>query len=285
MEDERRSLRGKRVLVTGGGSGIGLASALLFSADGAAVTIAGRTEPRLRAATATIEARCRGGGGSVDFIVCDATDGEQVRRAVEFAEGDAGRLDAAVSVPGGGSFAPILLHSAESFMADVGLNTLPVFWMVKYAGSHMARSGGGWIVAISSTAAVQSSPFLSAYCAGNAAVEALVRVAADELGAAGVRVNAVRPGLTHTDATDGMFALPDVLDRYREQQPLVRTGEPEDIAALVRFLAGPDSSWMTGQCIASDGGHTLRRFPDLKPLADAVWGREKVDAAARGDID
>ena len=132
---------------------------------------------------------------------------------------------------------------------------------------------------------MQSSPYLAAYCAGNAAVEALVRGAADELGSAGVRVNAVRPGLTRTHATDGMFALSDVLDLYREQQPLERSGEPEDIAALVRFLASPESSWMTGQCIASDGGHTLRRFPDLKGLADAVWGAEKVEAAARGEID
>ena len=139
-------------------------------------------------------------------------------------------------------------------------------------------------MAISSTASILSSPYLAAYCAGKAAVDQMVRVAADELGARKVRVNSVRPGLTRTGATGGMFEMEPVLDRFLTEQPLARGGEPEDIGRGVRFLAGPESSWVTGQCITVDGGHTLRRFPDMEDLARQVVGEEVFDAAQQGGL-
>lgn len=127
----------------------------------------------------------------------------------------------------------------------------------------MAASGGGSIVAISSIAAPLTHRLMSAYCVSKAALEALVRNAADELGAVQVRVNAVRPGLVPTDLAAGLTTNEGIVADYLEQMPIRRLGEVEDIANGVRYLAGPESTWVTGQCFGIDGGHTLRRGPDL----------------------
>jgi len=262
-----RPLAGLRALVVGASSGIGRASAGRLLADGARVVLAGRTESRLREVAAELARQAP--PPDLSWIRCDAMEGEDVRRAVETAGGDAG-LDIAVIVPGGGNYSPVLAYDDARFGAEVLANVRPQYLVLKYAGLSMVGSGGGSIVAISSTAAVMPSPFLAAYCAGKAAVDQLVRVAADELGRHGVRVNAVRPGLTRTGATGPLFEAREVHARFLAQQPLARGGEPEDIARAVRFLAGPESSWVTGQCLTVDGGNTLRRFPDLEDLARGV---------------
>ena len=180
-----------------------------------------------------------------------------------------GKLDMAVSVPGGGGMAAVLDYEPEKFTDVVAFNVAAPFLMIKHAGRHMADAEGGSIVAVSSTAAIQSCRFLSAYCAGKAGVDALVRVAADELGDRNVRVNAVRPGLTATDATDGLVHNDSVVAQYLEQQPLQRIGRPDDIASAIRYLAGPESSFTTGQFITVDGGHTLRSFVDFSDVVAA----------------
>jgi NAD(P)-dependent dehydrogenase (short-subunit alcohol dehydrogenase family) len=134
----------------------------------------------------------------------------------------------------------------------------------------MIAAGGGSMVGISSIAGILTHRWMTAYCVSKAALEMLVRNAADELGGAGIRVNAVRPGLVPTDLAAGLVNNPQANADYLDQMPLRRLGEPDDIAQIVRFLIGPESSWVTGQVIASDGGHTLRRGPDLDPIAAAV---------------
>ena len=128
-----------------------------------------------------------------------------MRDAVEAASDDQRRLQIAVVVPGGGNISPVLLFDDDDFSREVDNNVRPVFLFLKYAGLAMVRAGGGSFVAISSTAAVFSTRYLASYAAGKAAVDQLVRVAADELGPLGVRVNSVQPGLTQTAATAGMF--------------------------------------------------------------------------------
>ena len=258
------SLTGRHALVVGATSGIGRASAERLLRDGAHVTLAARTESALRAGAESLADAARAGGGRVDWIACDAMNAADVREAVERAAPE-GRLDIAVAIPGGGGYCPVLEYGDDRFTDEVALNVRPQFLVLKYAGLAMVGSGGGSIVAISSTAAVLSTRFFAAYCAGKAAVEQMVRAAADELGAQRVRVNAVRPGLTRTEATGGLFQ-PPILDRFLAEQPIARGGEPEDVAAAVRFLAGPESAWITGQCLNVDGGHTLRMFPDLSDL-------------------
>jgi NAD(P)-dependent dehydrogenase (short-subunit alcohol dehydrogenase family) len=149
----------------------------------------------------------------------------------------------------------------------------------------MIRQGtGGSFVGVSSMQGIQPAPMFSAYCAAKAGLEMLVRCAADELGQHRIRVNAVRPGLTRTDATVGMFADEPTVAAYMEQQPLARDGESEDIAGAIRYFVGPDSSWTTGQCLTVDGGCSLRRFPDLTPLHEKRLGDE-LEKAAAGIVD
>jgi NAD(P)-dependent dehydrogenase (short-subunit alcohol dehydrogenase family) len=276
-----RPLAGQRALVIGGGSGIGLASARLLATDGAHVVLAGRTLSKLEQAADGL--RDTVDGASVGVVACDVLVGDDVRRAVEMADGDAG-LDIAVTVPGGGPYSPVLGYGDDDFDDAVRANVRPQFLTIKYAGSAMVRSGGGSIVAISSTVAVFPMPFDAGYAAGKTAVDMLVRIAADELGGAGVRVNAVRPGLTATDTTVGLVGNETIAARFLEQQPIKRVGRPDDIAHAVRYFAGPESSWVTGQCLTVDGGHTLRRFPDLTDLARRVFGEDDFDAAMRGEL-
>jgi NAD(P)-dependent dehydrogenase (short-subunit alcohol dehydrogenase family) len=263
MSAIRKTLQGSKALVIGGGSGIGFGSARLLARDGATVTIAGRTEQKLVDATAALASE----GLEVRHVVCDAMNAADVRAAVDAAS-DGGRLHIAVVVPGGGSYSPVLLYGDDQFGAEVDANARPVFLTLKYAGQAMVRAGGGAFVAVSSTAAVFSSRFLASYAVGKAAVDQLVRVAADELGEAHIRVNSVRPGLTRTATTAGLFSREDVVDEFLALQALPRSGEVEDIAHAIRYMAGPESSWVTGQLLTVDGGNTLRAFPDPRKFLD-----------------
>ena len=152
----------------------------------------------------------------------------------------------------------------------------PVFLLLKYAGQAMVRAGGGSFVAISSTAAVFSAQYLASYSAGKAAVDQLVRVAANELGSLHIRVNSVQPGMTRTPTTAGAFANPPMIAAFLAEQPLARSGEVDDIAQAVRYFAGPESSWVTGQLLAVDGGNTLRSFIDYAALIPIPDTREVV---------
>ena len=264
-----RTLAGMSALVTGGAGGIGRSTARLMVADGAHVVIASRSQGHLQEVADDLGPLAAKAGGSIRWTACDATDSDQVQAAVALAAEPTGRLDMAVSVPGGGAMAAVLDYEPEQVAEIVSFNVVVPFLMIKHAGRHMANAGGGSIVAVSSTAAIQSCRFLAPYCAGKAGVDALVRVAADELGALGVRVNAVRPGLTSTDATEGLVNNDSVVTQYLDQQPLQRIGRPEDIAGAIRYLAGPESSFTTGQFITVDGGHTLRSFVDFTNVVAA----------------
>ena len=105
----------------------------------------------------------------------------------------------------------------------------------------------------------------------------LVRCAADELGPLGIRVNAVRPGLVPTDMAAPLADDRAIVDDYLDQMPLRRLGTTDDIAAGVRYLAGPESAWVTGQCFAIDGGHTLRRGPRIDPMIERFFGPESIE--------
>ncbi len=258
------ALAGQSALITGGGSGIGLACARMFVRDGASVTLAGRTEARLETAADALRANAPE-GVIVGWSVCDVSVEDDVRRAVEKAVevGGGDGLDIAVAGAGTGSGGPVLQMDLAAWRGVMAVNLDGSMLTIKHAGGAMASSGGGSIVAISSIAAPLTHRLMSAYCVSKAALEALVRNAADELGAVGVRVNAVRPGLVPTDLAAGLTTNDAIVGDYLAQMPLARLGEVDDIAAGVRYLAGPESSWVTGQCLGIDGGHTLRRGPDL----------------------
>ena len=250
-------------IVIGGGSGIGFGTARALASDGARVTIAGRGTQKLQDATRLLASE----GLTVSWTRCDALVGEEVSAAVDAASSD-GNLHIAVVVPGGGSISPVLLYGDDQFSHEVDLNVRPVYLLLKYACRAMIRAGGGSLVAISSSAALFSARYLASYSAGKAAVDQMVKVAANELGQFGVRVNSVRPGMTRTPTTAGAFANPAMISEFVAEQPIARGGEVDDIAHAVRYLAGPESSWVTGQCLSVDGGHTLRSFVDYGALID-----------------
>ena len=257
------ALAGMAALVTGGGSGIGLACARFFVRDGAAVTIAGRSEDRLKVGVASLLDGAPD-GAVVRSAVCDVASEDDVRGAVDVAlDAGGGSLHIAVAAAGTGSGGPLLMTDLAVWRSVFATNLDGAFLTVKHAGGAIAKSGGGAIVAISSIAAPLTHRLMAPYSVSKAALEALVRNAADELGSAGVRVNAVRPGLVPTDLASGLTASEAIVDDYLDQMPLRRLGTVDDVAAGVRYLCGPESSWVTGQCLGIDGGHTLRRGPDL----------------------
>jgi NAD(P)-dependent dehydrogenase (short-subunit alcohol dehydrogenase family) len=266
------SLDGRAALVTGGGSSIGLGCARWLVRDGARVTIAGRNVDRLRAAVAVLTGECRG-SGSARWVRCDVTDEQDVLAAVAAAS-DAGGLDMCVAAAGANSgLAPVTRYPTDWFEADLRLNVLGTLFTLRHAGAAMARSGGGSFVHISSHVTRLTFALTAGYTSSKAAAEALIRVAADELGGAQVRVNCVRPGLVERIMPAASFAEAgltddrDVVADYERNTPLGRTGVPDDVAGLVRFLLGDESSWVTGQSIGVDGGNELRAAPSLAAFA------------------
>jgi NAD(P)-dependent dehydrogenase (short-subunit alcohol dehydrogenase family) len=270
------ALSGRAAFITGGGSGIGLGCARHLVRDGASVTIAGRSQSRLDAALADLRADAPS-GVEVRAVTCDVADEEQVEAAVRAATEITGALQLCVASAGTGTLGPVIALPAEQWHQVLSINLTGAFFTLKHAGAAMVRAGGGAFIGISSIAAPLTHPYMSAYCVSKAGLEALVRTAADELGRAHVRVNAVRPGIVPTELAAPLEQDPAVLADYLAQMPVSRTGTVDDVAALVRFLLGDESSWITGQCIGVDGGHHLRRGPDVEHWARALYGDAVVD--------
>ena len=262
---QNTALEGMTALVTGGGGGIGSASAALLARDGAQVLISGRTRSSLEEAAARANKLAEGGPGSCRFVVGDALEEDVVVDLVAQASAPTGKIDIAVGVVGGSAAAPakLLSQTVEAVEGTYRRNVTGTFLLIKHAGGSMAKSGGGSIVGISSMQATQTAPYLAAYCASKAGLEMLCRTAADELGEHRVRVNVVRPGLTQNGSPGHLSENERVLEAYMVEQPIDRPGQTDDIAGAVRYLAGPESTWVTGTYILVDGGSTLRRFPDL----------------------
>lgn len=261
------TLEGRTALITGASQSIGLASARLLALDGATVVIMGRGEGGLTTArdalrTAVPDAR-------IEMVVGDACNEEELKGALDFAKGLNNRLDILVPTVGGAVMQPILMRDVSSVRQELEVNYVSVFQIVRYGAPLLER--GGAIVCISTTAVVQSIFGLGLYGASKAAMERLVRAAAFELGGAGLRVNAVRPGMTVArevlESPEGAAAF----SAMAEETPLGRVGIPEDIAEAVRFLAGPESGWVTGQCFCVDGGAEQGTMPDTM---DAMFGPE-----------
>lgn len=268
-----RSLAGYAAFVTGGGSGIGLACASRLAADGATVTISGRSADRLAAGVAAIEEVAP--GADVRSVPADVTDEGALAAAVAAAAEPTGRLDCIVVSAGGSeTIGPLTQVDAEAWRRTVDLNLTGTLLTIKHGARIMARQGGGSIVAISSVAGAVTHRWFGAYGPAKAGIDMLCRVAADELGASGIRVNSVRPGLTRTDLVEAITAPGPVLDDYLACTPLGRIGEPEDVANLVRFLLGPEASWITGENISVDGGHAVRRGPDMSGLLEGLFGAD-----------
>ncbi|MCA1008465.1 SDR family oxidoreductase [Rhodococcus hoagii] len=275
-EADTGAFTGRSVLVTGGGSGIGLGIAQNLVAAGAHVTICGRSADKLSTAAEKIAATgAFSSGGSISTVAADVTVESDVERAVTRAVETTGRLDGVVACAGGNeTIAPITQLDADAWRRTVDLNVTGTMLTVKHGARALVAAGGGAIVAISSIASSNTHRWFGAYGVSKAGVDHLVQLAADELGASNVRVNGIRPGLTRTDLVAMITDGGPILDDYMACTPLARVGEIEDIAALALFLLGPQSTWITGQVINVDGGQMLRRGPDFTSMLEQVYGAD-----------
>ncbi len=267
-------VNGYGVLVTGGGTGIGHACAAALAADGAAVTICGRTESKLADSAKRVE-KAADNGGSVAYVVADVTDEASVAAAVAAAAEPTGTLNGVVAnAGGGGGMGPYHLQDTDEFLRVLHLNVLGTMLTVKHSVPRMRAAGGGSFVGMSSIAGHVTHMYFGAYTPGKAGIEAIMRNAADEYGAANIRFNAIRPGFIATEIMEGIPRDGEVYDSYIENTPMADVGCPEDVGHLARFLIGPESRWITGQCINIDGGHSLRRGPYFGSFIEPALGRD-----------
>lgn len=265
-------VKGYGVLVTGGGTGIGHACAAALAADGAAVTICGRTESKLADSAERVE-KAAANGGSVAYVVADVTDEASVAAAIAAAAEPTGTLNGVVAnAGGGGGMGPYHMQDTDEFLRVLHLNVLGTMLTVKHSVPRMRAAGGGSFVGMSSIAGQITHPYFGAYTPGKAGIEAIMRNAADEYGAANIRFNGIRPGFIATEIMEGIPRDGDVYESYIVNTPMADVGLPEDVGHLARFLIGPESRWITGQCINVDGGHSLRRGPDFSPFIAPVLG-------------
>ncbi len=242
-----KRLEGKRAVVTGGGSGIGKASAIRFAREGASVFVVGRSENT----NETVDA-IREEGGIAAGMVTDAAIEENVAEIVRRCITELGGLEiffANIGVTGTNT--PFLEQTVEEWSEVYRINTISCFLAIKYAGRHMMEKGYGSIILTSSAASLRANAGAISYSASKAAVNNLAQTAANALAGTGVRVNAVLPGLVETQLTRTVFE--DARARGIEGElghvtPLRRPGRAEEIAAAAAFLASDDSSTSTANC-------------------------------------
>ena len=247
-------MAGKIAVITGGASGIGLATARRFVAEGASVVIGDRNQDGLDAAQSEL-------GDAVSTVRGDVTVEADVEALVAAAVERHGQLDIAYANAGVGTAGRIVDLPVEEWSNVVDICLKGAFLTIKHAARAMTE--GGSIVVTTSLNAVQPGPGMAAYCSAKAGAAMLVQVAALELGAAGIRVNAVAPGLVRTGLTDAMWFLPALVEDYEANTPLGRYAQPDEIANVVAFLASDEAGFVSGAQYLIDGGAHTMRYPDI----------------------
>ena len=251
------ALDGKAALITGAASGIGLATARRFVADGAQVALADRNADAVHDAAREL-------GPSAVAIAADVTDEGDVAAMVGACVAHFGRLDIAFNNAGIGGFARIEDYGLEQFKQVIDVCLTGVFLCLKHEARQLIEQGGGGsLINTASLNAMQAAEGLSAYCSAKAGVAMLTKVAALELGRHQIRVNAIGPGLIRTPLTEGLRDVSGLEEAFAEEAPIGRVGEPEDVAQLAAYLAGDESSLMTGQTLYIDGGANINKYPPL----------------------
>jgi NAD(P)-dependent dehydrogenase (short-subunit alcohol dehydrogenase family) len=250
------SFENKVALVTGAGSGLGLATAKAFAESGASVVLADTNE---KTAHLTAEELSKQGHKTL-AVQCDVADDAQVEAMVERTVATFGRLDVAYNNAG---VQNIVAEAADSTREDfdrvIAINLRGVWSCMKFELRQMLKQGGGAIVNCSSIGGLVAGPKRGTYQASKHGVLGLTKSAALDYAARGIRINAVCPGIIHTGMLDQMMTTQaDALNAMLQNVPIGRLGRPEEIASAVLWLCSSEASFMIGHALAIDGGYTIR---------------------------
>jgi NAD(P)-dependent dehydrogenase (short-subunit alcohol dehydrogenase family) len=239
---------GKVALVTGAGSGIGEATAVVLAERGAAVAIAGRSKDKLDRAAQSIRAQ----GGNVLPVVVDVSQPSQVQAAVERTVSEFGALHYAVNNAGvAGALRPLEEISVEDWNRVIGIDLSGLFYVVKYAAAAIVAAGGGAIVNVSSVFADRGGNSTD-YVSAKHGIRGLTRAAAIQYASKGVRINELQPGVIWTDMTN---ADPEGTHEVAKRGiPAGRIGDSREVATAIAFLLSDDASYIVGAHLAVDGG-------------------------------
>lgn len=247
--DSPFSLRGRDLLVIGGASGIGAATARLAARSGARVIVADRDEEAAQQVASEI-------GGSASARAVDVTCDASVAGLFAGLEAEDFGLRGLVVTPGINVRKPIVETSAQEFDKVVKVNFRGAFLALRHGGPALRRAGGGSVVLLSSIRSVVIEPGQGVYAGTKAALVQLARTAASEWADAGVRVNALAPGVVETPLTAPIESRPDWKQAYTAKTLLGRWASADEIAAPAVFLLSPAASYITGAVLFADGGWT-----------------------------
>ncbi|WP_125614575.1 SDR family NAD(P)-dependent oxidoreductase [Specibacter cremeus] len=257
------SLTGKVALVSGGGTGIGAAIAERFAAEGARVAVVGRRPQPLQ----EVAARC-----GAKAVVADLTDSSQAAAAVAETVAEFGGLDIVVANAGGHGFASVADTDDAAWQASLNVNLTTAFTTVRAALGQLVERRGS-VVVISSLAGVFAGPNVAGYTVGKHALIGLTKSLARDYGVHGVRVNTLCPGWVRTPMADeemdeyarhaSVSSREEAYARVTANVPLRRAAEPAEMAAIVRFLASDEASYITGATIIADGGAHIVDLPTI----------------------
>jgi len=244
----------KVALVTGGGSGMGRATARVFASEGAAVMVA---DIDGESAVETCK-QITSTGGKAASVAGDVSDRADAERYVTATVERFGRLDILVNNAGLEAFFNLIDTPDDVWERLFGVNTKGPYMTITYATPVMARQGGGVILNIASGAALRGNAGLAAYSAAKAALISMTRCAAIELAPSNIRVNAIAPGLIDTPMArkwiDRIGGMDSVISLIGQNMPIKRAGQPEEIAAMAAMLVSPRSSYVNGVVVPVDGG-------------------------------
>jgi NAD(P)-dependent dehydrogenase (short-subunit alcohol dehydrogenase family) len=246
---------GRVAIVTGGGSGIGAATAMQLARLGANIAIAGRTADRLEAKAAEIsEATSR----SCLAVPTDVRKEEQVASLIERVIQHYGRIDILINNAGGSVMSPLKEVTSKMWERSFALNVDAAYYCTRDAGRHFLAQGSGVIVNVSSLAGVHGTKGAAPYSAAKAALQMFTRVTAAEWGPHGIRVNCVAPGMILSErATEHMKNSNIDIEAGTKAFPLRRAGRPDEVANAIVFLASDAASYITGETLAVGGGPIL----------------------------